>query len=283
MRLKKRILITGIKGFLGCNLVNSLRDYQLFGLGTKDESFEGIQVFSSGNLEVLNIKIDVVIICHAAVVSGNTVVSNDLLYEVNVSLTEKIVNKFTEAYIIYVSTTSVYEINKNILTEHSNVCPQSNYGLSKFWAERIVLLKEKASVLRISSMFGIEMKENTLIPNYVNQALKDKEILVWGTGERLQNYIHVDDVAKYINLMIEAKDKVSGQIILGVSLKEYSNLEIATMISKITGAKIKFVNQDNSNSLAYNNEFSTTLLKWKPNIGIEERLQKYIEWKQKKY
>ena len=283
MRLKKRILITGIKGFLGSKLVNSLHDYELFGLGTKDEFFGGIQVFSSGNLQVLDLKIDVVVICHAAVVSGNTVVSNDVLYEVNVSLTEKIVNKFSNAYIIYVSTTSVYEINRDMLTEHSNVCPQSNYGLSKLWAERIVLLNKKASVLRISSMFGIEMKENTLIPNYVNQALKDKEILVWGTGERLQNYIHVDDVAKYINLMIEAKDKVSGQIILGVSLREYSNLEIATMISKITKAKIKFVNQDNSKSLAYNNEFSTTLLNWEPNIGIEERLQKYIEWKQKKY
>lgn len=283
MLLKKKILITGIKGFLGSNLINNLRDYELFGLGTKDELFEGIHVFNSGNLEELDLKIDVVIICHAAVASGNTIVPNDLLFKVNISLTEKIVDKFREAYFIYVSTTSVYDINADILTENSKVYPQSNYALSKFWAERIVLHKEKASVLRISSMFGIEMKENTLIPNYVNQALKDKEILVWGTGERLQNYIHVDDVASYINLMIEAKDKVSGQIILGVSLREYSNIEIATMISKITKAKIKFVNQDNSKSLVYNNELSTTLLNWEPNIGIEERLQKYIEWKQKKY
>lgn len=281
--MKKRILVTGIKGFLGSNLIEILGDYEIFGLGTKDEFFNGIHVFSSEKLQLLDLNIDVVIICHAAVASGNTVISNDVLYEINVSLIEKIVAKFSNAYILYVSTTSVYDINANILTEGSNIYPQSNYALSKFWAERIVLDHKKSSVLRISSLFGIKMKENTLIPNYVNQALKDKEIVVWGNGARLQNYIHVDDVAYYIYLMIKTQDTLFGQVILGVSQREYSNLEIATIISKLTNAKIKFVNQDNSKSVAYNNEFSTILLNWKPNIGIEERLKKYIEWKQKKY
>lgn len=278
----KKILITGIKGFLGSNLAYSLRNHKLFGLGRKEEFFEDIQVFSSNELEKLDSNIDIIIMCHAAVASGNTILSNDVLYEINVCLTEKIVAKFPQAFIIYLSTASIYKINPLFISEQSNIYPQSNYALSKYWAERIVLLHKKASVLRISSMFGISMKENTLIPNYVNQALSNKEILVWGNGARLQNYIHVDDVIRYITLMIDAQEKVIGQIILGVSTKEYSNLEIAQIISDITNAKIKFVNEDNSNSVKYNNEFSTTLLNWKQEINIEKRLQKYIEWKQKK-
>ncbi|MBP1224042.1 NAD-dependent epimerase/dehydratase family protein [Flavobacterium sp. 1355] len=278
----KKILITGIKGFLGSNLAYSLRNHKLFGLGRKEEFFEDIQVFSSNELEKLDPNIDIIIMCHAAVASGNTLLSNDVLYEINVCLTEKIVAKFPQAFIIYLSTASIYKITPLFIREQSNIYPQSNYALSKLWAERIVLLHKKASVLRISSMFGISMKENTLIPNYVNQALSNKEILVWGNGARLQNYIHVDDVIRYITLMIDAQKKVIGQIILGVSTKEYSNLEIAQIISDITNAKIKFVNEDNSSSVKYNNEFSTTLLNWKQEINIEKRLQKYIEWKQKK-
>jgi len=279
----KKILITGIKGFLGSDLAQSLQNCEIFGLGKKEEFFEGIHVFNSSELEKLDNDIDIIIMCHAAVASGNTILPNESLYEVNVSLTEKIVSKFPDAFIIYVSTASIYKINPFLINEQSDIYPQSNYALSKLWAERIVLLHKNAAILRISSMFGIKMKENTLIPNYVNQALNNKEILVWGNGARLQNYIHVEDVINYIILMIEARERVSGHIILGVCPKEYSNLEIAQIISNLTKAKIKFVNDDNSHSLKYNNEFSTILLGWKPKKNIEKRLQKYIEWKQKKY
>jgi hypothetical protein len=50
------------------------------------------------------------------------------------------------------------------------------------------------------------MKENTLIPNYINQGLIKKEIEVWGNGSRLQNYIHVNDVVNVIELIIAKKN-----------------------------------------------------------------------------
>jgi UDP-glucose 4-epimerase len=278
-----KILITGIKGFLGKNLLNSLKKHELFGLGSKEEIIEDIHVFNSNELELLNLEIDIVIMCHAAVASGDTIISNDILYNVNVSLTEKIVSKFKNAFFVYVSTVSVYDPSQKLINEHANINPQSNYSLSKLWGERVVLLSKRAAVLRISSMFGIGMKENTIIPNYVNQAFKTKKIMVWGNGERRQNYIHVHDVVNYINLIIKNQEMLYGEILLGVSKNEYSNIEIAKIISEETNTVISFVNEDNSKSVCYNNDYSTNLLKWTSKEEFQKRLQKYIEWKQKKY
>lgn len=277
-----KILITGISGFLGRNLIKKLNQHELFGLDIQDDVIDGITVFSSSNLENIEIDIDVIVICHAAVASGTFVLSNDLLYNVNVSLTEKIVNKFKEAFVVYVSTASIYDVNLELVYENSTINPQSQYAISKFWGEKVVLNNKKSTIIRLSSLYGIGMKENTLIPNYINQALENNLIQVWGKGSRLQNYVHVDDVANYIFLIIESQQKFYGKLFLGVAKQEYSNLQIAQIITNITKAEIQFVNEDKSKSFCYNNDYSTDLLNWKPETSIENSLQNYIEWKQKK-
>lgn len=278
-----KILITGISGFLGRNLIKRLNQHELFGLDIQEDIIEGVKVFSSSTLEKLDLNVDVVVICHAAVASGTEVLSNNLLFDVNVSLTEKIVNKFKDAFVVYVSTASIYDINLELVYENSTINPQSQYAISKFWGEKVVLNNKRSTSIRLSSLYGIGMKENTLIPNYINQALENDSIQVWGRGSRLQNYIHVDDVAHYISLIIENQEKFYGKLFLGVSKKEYSNLQIAQIIAQITKSEIKFVNEDNSKSFCYNNDYTTGLLNWAPATSIENSLQKYIEWKQKKY
>jgi len=119
-----KILITGISGFLGRNLIKSLHKHELFGLDIHEDTIDGIKVFSFSTLEKLDLNVDVVIICHAAVASGTVVLSNNLLFEVNVSLTEKIVNTFKDAFVVYVSTASIYDINLELVYENSTINPQ---------------------------------------------------------------------------------------------------------------------------------------------------------------
>lgn len=277
-----KILITGIQGFLGRNLIEVLEQHELFGLGRTD-GFQGkIRIYSSKEIHKIDIQPEVIIVCHAAISSGMTSLPNDILYDVNVSITEQLVKKFDQAYIIYISTCSVYDVNTTIIEEGSPVKPQSDYAVSKLWAERIVLRTQNATVLRISSLYGKGMKENTLIPNYINYALQRKCIEVWGTGTRTQNYIHVLDASKCIEKIIQKKNNVVNKILLGVANRQYSNFEVAKKISELTDAEIKFIKEDFSISSKYVNDYTCSLLDWKSEVDLNVELKKYIEWKKQK-
>jgi UDP-glucose 4-epimerase len=278
-----KILITGIAGFLGKNLIKTLNQHQLFGLDIQEGIIDDVPVFSANDLEKIDIQFDVLIICHAAVASGTTILSNDILYNVNVSLTEKIVAKFKDAFVIYISTASIYDVNISLIQENSNINPQTNYAISKLWSERIVLANAKSLIIRLSSLYGNGMKENTIIPNYVNQALSRGKIEVWGKGERMQNYIHVDEACEYVKLAIENFEKIQGKTLLVVSKKEYSNNELAQIIADETKAEIAYSNNDTSKSLRYNNHVTSELLGFKSQLSFESQIQEYIKWKKEQF
>ncbi len=279
------ILITGISGFLGKNLAKHFNknNYSVCGIDLNEGYLDNIKITAEKNIDTITIRPDVVIICHAAVASGNSIIENNILFESNVAFTQIIAEKFYNSKIIYISSASIYQINNDIISEKSNILPQSEYALSKLWAEHIVLKSKKSTILRLSSLFGIGMKENTIIPNYIKQAMQNKTIEVWGDGKRVQNYIHVNDVVNIIECIINKNEMTNQKILLGVSNNEYSNIELANMITELLDANIVFANQDNSNSLRYNNLYTQRLLSWKAERNLKEKLKEYIEWKQKKY
>lgn len=277
-----KILITGIYGFLGSNLANELqRENDVVGFYNKNNKNKlnpSIKVFN--DLGLINFTPDTIIMCHAAVVSGQDSISDNKLLEVNVALTKKIIEKFPLSKCIYISSVSVYGGNTNILNEETTVCPISDYAKSKFLGELIVLKRAKSIIVRLSSLYGNGMKENTLIPNYCNQAISNGIIEVWGNGERLQNYIHISDAVLLIKQMI-SHDKGVNCIALGVSEKQYSNIEVAKFISEETNSKIVFVNKDGSRSSCYDNFLTRKSFDWKPYVNLNEGIKNYLEWKKK--
>lgn len=280
--MKKKIIISGINGFLGNRLKELLsKEFQVFGIDINESNDGEIKVFSSNDLINITVDPDYIVLCHAAVSSGTISLEIDLLYKVNVKLTEEIITKFPNAKIIFISTASIYHIDGKLIDEDTVDSPINDYSISKYWAERVVLKTKRAAVIRLSSLFGINMKENTIIPNYVNQALKNNKIEVWGKGKRQQNYILVDDVCMLIKDVIANHQKVVNKILLAVSNREYSNLELAKMITDETKSTIEFVNEDNSVSLNYNNKKTQNLLNWSPNSDFSQEIAKYITWKQK--
>ncbi len=282
--MKQTVLITGIKGFLARNLANLLReDFSVFGIGKVSEIYNDISVFSSSNIEEIKLNPDFIILCHAAVASGSSSPSNEELLAVNVNLTKKIIDKFPTSKIIYISTASIFDSNSNIITEGSLDNPQNEYSKSKYQAEKIVLKTQNAVVFRLSSLYGIGMKENTIIPNYINQALGKKTIEVWGKGLRKQNYIFVTDACKYIECAIQNFDSIKNKVILSVDKKEISNIELAQIIAQVTNSKIYYVNDDFSKSLHYDNSLTCSLLKWQPKTDFVAEIHNYIQWKKEQF
>lgn len=273
-----RILITGVKGFVGSYLLNYFKttEHKLFGFDVVHEKMDQIQTFNEQSMNEIP-EVDCVIMAHAAVSSGNTKINNELLFHVNVSITERLSEKFSNAFFIYLSTASIYEKSETI-TERSNIVPQTQYAISKYWGER-VLENKKHAILRLSSVFGIGMKENTLIPNYINQALKEKKIQVWGKGSRKQNYIAVDEVVRYVLKILDNQEKIKNQILLGVDSTEYTNVQVAEMIADLTHSSIEFINEDYSFSLGYNNVETNYFLSYQAQSDLKTKLKEYIQWK----
>jgi len=280
-----KILITGVYGFLGFHLANKLslvKSFQIYGLyhiSKKEGLNESILTYNS--IDEITFQPDVVILCHAAVSSGNVNLTREELILQNVNDTEKILSKFNTSKFIYISTASIFQNDDVEINEKSLNYPLNDYSKSKLMAEEIVS-SDKNVILRISSLYGEGMKENTLIPNYCNQALENNCIEVWGNGSRKQNYIHVADVIEMLEKIID-KNNIKESLLLGVSTKEYSNLEVAQIISELTNAKIKFIKEDNSKSIIYNNDITRKSLNWEPKIELEEGIKKYLEWKQKQF
>lgn len=277
-----KIMITGISGFLGSHLAGHFaKAHQVCGVSTSVASLGNIPVYDYEHLEAAE-RPDVIIHCHAAVASGNTVLDKETLRNGNIYPTQKIIGQFPEAKHIYISSVSVYGQNQETITETTAISPFTAYAQSKYEAEQIIASAPKSAIIRLSSLFGTGMKENTLIPNYVNQALQNGQIEVWGTGERMQNYFHVSDAAALIDAMIQ-KNTWNQPVYLGVSEKEYSNIEIARTIAIATGARIVHLNDDTSVSVHYDNTFTRKNLNWHPEMQTTEAIKAYIQWKKRQY
>jgi UDP-glucose 4-epimerase len=275
------IAITGISGFLGSNLFKAVSSkYDTIGISTSQlhQQIEGVYPFS--NIEKIDKIPEVVIHCHAAISSGANHADREKLFAGNVKATNEIVNRFPFSNHIFISSCSIYGTDSSIKTENSNIHPVTEYALSKLWAERIVLQSNNAVIIRLSSLYGIGMKENTILPNFINQALENNIIKVWGNGNRIQNYIHVSDIVKLIDQVIE-HNNWNKQTYLGVAVEEYSNAALAQIISNLTNAEIVFVNEDNSPSNYYDNSYTRNELNWQPMAEISSEIKKYIEWKRK--
>ena len=280
----KTIIISGINGFLGNRLKEILKGkFNIYGIAKEEFFNENCMIFSSEKLEEITVNPDFIILCHAAVSSGNILASNDSLCDVNVKLTDRIISKFNSSKIIYLSTASIYNPNEGVISERTTSIPNNEYAISKFWAEKLVLKTRNAIIVRLSSLYGINMKENTIIPNYVNQALRNNLIEVWGDGNRMQNYIFIDDVCNLVLKILLMHHKVRNEILLAVNNVEYSNLELASTIAKLTNSKIEFILEDNSISVCFDNKITQSLLNWVPQANLEQELVNYIKWKQKQY
>ena len=279
-----KVLITGIYGFLGSNLANELcSNHDVFGLyNTSKNKIINDSITTFAALEEISFSPDAIVMCHAAINSGTIVLSDDELKKTNVLFTKKILDYFPNVRVIYISSVSVFGNTLNRLTELSVPNPENNYSKSKLEAEKLVLTNKSNNVIRLSSLYGIGMKENTLIPNYCNQAIKNNKIEVWGNGSRKQNYIHIEDAIDLIVRVIQHKKNINFPI-LGVDKNEYSNTHIAEIIASKTNSKIEYVGSDNSFSYFYDNKLTQEELNWDTKIELKEGITNYLEWKEKQF
>lgn len=280
----KKILVIGANGFVGENLIKSLKDQNdVTGVyhKNKDSLCNDICNFPISKLNLLPTEFDHVYLV-GAYIPGHDIDSStrESLFKANVCLVEQVCSKFQDSRIIFCSSVSVYKARPNPITEVDNEGGLNEYGISKLWGEKIVQRVKSCSIVRISSIYGIGMNLETIIPNYIMQALNERTITVFGNGTRLQNYIHYSDVIGFLKKA--AVSKING-VFLATDKQSFSNLHLAQIIAGVTGSNIVFKGEDTSHSFIYDNRYTASNLDYIPKTSLEKGVKHLTEWLKKRY
>jgi len=203
---KKRILITGMSGFLGSTLERVLKDegYDVFGFDADISDTEAVENYNVGTE-----KVDWII--HAAAIVNVDTCEKDkpLCYRVNVEGTKNIrdLAERIGARILYTSTIAVFSEKEGSHGEHDIPYPSNFYGLVKLLGEQAILEYSLGLVLRINLM-GIHpmgSRGQTLIEWVVDSIDGNKDIQLF--SDIMVNPLSNWTVAEFIGKIIDLNPK----------------------------------------------------------------------------
>jgi len=170
--------------------------------------------------------------------------------------------------------------------ETDNLRPSSPYSASKAAADLLVLAyhrtyKVPVSVSRCSNNYGPYQFPEKLIPLMIINALNDRELPVYGTGQNVRDWIHVMDHCEAIDLVVHKGRE--GEIYNIGGNCEKPNIQVVQTILKELGkpeSLIRFVTDRPGHDLRYAIDSSKIEkeLGWKPKVKFEEGIRETIEW-----
>ena len=286
MKSSPKHLVIGANSFLGRSLIEQLKEKQADVTGVfhqnTDKLLKDIFYCDVDRLWELPNDYSYVYLISAYIPTQKIMTAEDLniLEKVNVQLPERVVAKFTQAKIIYTSSVAVYGRQTEEINEQSLPYEPNAYGNSKWLGEMAIRKAAKYAIIRISSMYGIGMKEHTFLPNSIKQAIQSNVVKVWGDGSRAQNYIQVRDVAHYL---YRAALSTQNGCYLAVDKKSYTNLEIARIIQSQMNCSIEMFGEDDSSSYYYQNQDTNQVLNYEPKYTLVQNLEEIIKWIKRKY
>lgn len=305
---KKTALITGGAGFIGTHLCEKLlnNNYAVICLDN----------FITGNLENVkpfmkdrNFRLDVHNVSHYIDIPGKV---DYVLHCASLASPEDYLNfpiqtlkvgslgthnslglaKKKKAVFMLFSTSEVYgdplaHPQKESYWGHVNpVGVRGCYDESKRFAEAITMAYHRAhkldtKIVRIFNTYGPKMRhrDGRVVPNFIDQALRQRPLTVYGRGEQTRSFCYIDDLVEGIFRLLLSKE--NDPVNLG-NPDEFSIIQLAKLVLKLSGSKSKIVfkllPQDDPKQRQPDISKARKLLGWKPVISLEEGLKRTIAW-----
>lgn len=273
-----KILIIGANSCLSQQIITKINsihpESEIVGIYHKNkQNLKADAIYRSVEDEYLNQKFyDAIFFIASHIPDDLNAPASELLIQANISLLEKTLEKFQFDRLIYASSVSVYGNSHDIITEHTLPAPQTAYAKSKLTGETICAQFEKHFNIRISSLVGDLTAKHSYINRAILQAKESGLIKVWGDGSRCQNYIDIEDCAKYFVACLGADQPGS---YLAVADQSHSNKELASIIeARVPNSSIVFEGSDDSPSFHYDNSQTKSVLKVQNSTAIMESIDK---------
>lgn len=311
-----KILITGVAGFIGSNLLDELLkdgkntiigidNYNDFydpnikknnikhNLNNSKFIFYNIDLLDVTSLKQIFEKNNIDGIVHLAGFGGVRLsIDNPKLYiDQNIVATLNILEcmkNYNVNKLVYASSSSVYgNSNESIFSENLNVSePISPYAMTKKACEELCYTYHKLYnlnivALRFFTVYGKRQRPDLAISKFTKLILEDKPIPVFGDGTTMRDYTYIDDIVQGIISSVEY-NKTSYEII-NLGGGEPINLDrMISTIESVLGKKA-IINRmdmqkgDVNKTIADINK-ARKLLNYNPKTSFESGIQKFIEW-----
>lgn len=141
----------------------------------------------------------------------------------------------------------------------------------------------RIKIIRIFNTYGPRMLayDGRVVSNFVVQALKNKDITIYGDGQQTRSFQYVDDLIEGMVRMMATEDSFTGPVNIG-NPREFTILELAELVIKIIGSKSKIIFEplphDDPRQRKPDITLARTKLDWEPKIRLEEGLIPMIEY-----
>jgi UDP-glucuronate decarboxylase len=202
--------------------------------------------------------------------------------------------KRVKAKILQASTSEVYgdpEVHPQVESYWGNVNPlgpRACYDEGKRCAETLFFDYHRQAgvqikVARIFNTYGPRMHPNDgrVVSNFIVQALKGQPITIYGDGGQTRSFCYVDDLVDGLIRLMNTADGVTGPINLGNPV-EFTMLELAEQVLKLTGSKSKLVFKDLPADDPKRRRPDISLadreLGWQPRVPLAEGLAKTVAY-----
>jgi len=304
----RRILVTGGAGFLGSHLCEKLLE-QGHEVLCVDNFYTGrraniAHLVSNSLFEVLRHDICFPLYVETDEIYNLACPASPIHYQFDPVQTTKTsvhgainmlgLAKRVKAKILQSSTSEVYgdpTIHPQDESYWGNVNPigpRSCYDEGKRCAETLFFdyyrqNKVRIKVARIFNTYGPRMHPNDgrVVSNFIVQALKNKDITIYGEGSQTRSFCYVDDMIDGLIRLMNSDDKITGPINLG-STEEFTILDLANKVIELLKSKSKIVYKplptDDPHQRQPLIERAKKLLGREPKTHFEEGLKKTIDY-----
>lgn len=248
----KSFLILGGTGFIGTNLTNKLikKRAKVTILSRHFKNTIPKSIFTIGDISngkiikpLIKQKFDVIVNCSGFSGEINCHTYPQISHDINFSAIKEIMDliiRFSPlSKLILLG--SRLEYGKAVylpVDENHPTNPIGNYGKHKLKTTNYAINMSKnnnlkVTILRISNVFGINQtnksKNYNIISNFINRAKNGQELLIYGDGKQLRDYIHIDKLTDII-LQLSLSKKTNGEI---YNLGSGKGISFESMVKKI--------------------------------------------------
>lgn len=182
----------------------------------------------------------------------------------------------------------------NRFTEETPYNPSSPYSSTKAGSDHLVRAWVRsfgiqATISNCSNNYGPYQHIEKFIPRQITNILSDIKPKLYGTGEQVRDWIHVDDHNSAVHLIID-KGVIGDTYIIGADNDHVNNKTVIEMILELMGKEkndYEHVNDRPGHDMRYAMDSSKLRreLGWEPRFtdqnGMNAGLKQTIEWYEK--